>query len=500
MNTPEINTYIESLIAENKALRAENLELRSQLNHIQFQLAEFKRMVFGSKKERFLGNTSEKQTVLELGIEPLAELVVTEKNIPAHTAKVISVKPTNHKGRVPFASHIPRVTTVLQPEGNVEEMVQIGVEVTETIEYNPGSFFVNRTERPKYAEPKTHSVVVAQLPEKALGKSMFGNSFAAHVLVSKFVDHTPEYRMIQILKRSGIQMASSSVNEISAGVSNCLTTAYHSLKEVVLKSQYLQVDEVPMRVLSNQKVGKTDTGYFWVYRDPVNNLVFFDYRPNRTSEGPDDILKDYKGKIQADGYAVYDGFGQREGITLLFCWAHARRYFEKALVSDKDRATWVMEQIQQLYAIERRAKEEGMTFEQRHELRLKESTPLLNAIKLWLDENKPSILPKSPIGKAINYAHSRWEGLTEFINDGKLEIDNNRVENNIRPVTLGRKNYLFAGSHEGAKRAAVFYSFFGTCKLKDINPYNWLKETLDQLPNLKGKDIQSMMPGGYSTL
>ena len=495
IKAPEIKPSNEQLLLENGLLKADVLELNSHVNELKFQLLELRRIIYASKSERFIFPDNSVQLPLDLQVEAIADLEVKTQDIKGHTRTTTQLKPKNHHGRVPFGDHLPRVVTVLMPEGSTEGLEQIGTEVKETIECTPTNIFVNRTECPIFRKKNNEGKLVAKMPEAALGKSMFGNSFASHVLVSKFVDHCPEYRMAQILKRSDVIVATSSLNEIPTMVAHCLRAAYALVIKQVLSASYLQVDETTMRVLTDKKPGKTHRGFYWVYRDPINKLVFFDYQPDRTRAGPAQWLKDFKGRIQSDGYGVYEEIRKLFGIILFFCWAHARRYFEKALKNDKGRASWMMEQIQLLYAIERKAREQNLSYDDRLLLRQRESVPVLAQIKQWLDKNNPSGTPKSPIGKAIHYTLKRWDGLVHYTTDGEAEIDNNWVENNIRPVTLGRKNYLFAGSPDGAGRAVIFYTFFQICKLRGINPYTWLKETLDKIPTLRAADLHTIIPG-----
>ncbi len=206
------------------------------------------------------------------------------------------------------------------------------------------------------------------------------------------------------------------------------------------------------------------------------------------------LLKNFVGYLQADGYSVYDSFGERESITLLNCMAHARRGFEKALDYDKPRAEYAMSMFQKLYDIERKAKQQNLTAEQRHTLRLDQALPVLNELGKWMAETYKTVLPKSPIGKAIAYCIPRWDNLMNYLRDGSLEIDNNLAENAIRPIALGRKNYLFAGSSRGAERAAMFYSFFGTCKKNDVNPFVWLKKVLEVIPEHKVNRLHELLP------
>ena len=247
----------------------------------------------------------------------------------------------------------------------------------------------------------------------------------------------------------------------------------------------------------NKKLkGKCHQGYYWVYNSPIQNAVLFDYRKGRGREGPKQMLKDFKGYLQSDGYSVYDWFGKKEHITLLNCWAHARRYFEKAKDYNKA-ANEVLLKIQKLYAIERFAKNMELSTGERKEIRLEHSLPILNELSKWMAGNLSKHLPKSPMGEALHYTIPRWDNLISYLYDGTLEIDNNLVENAIRPNALGRKNYLFAGSHQSAQRAAMFYSFFGTCRRNEINPFDWLKDVLDRIPEHKANKLNELLPQNW---
>jgi transposase len=268
---------------------------------------------------------------------------------------------------------------------------------------------------------------------------------------------------------------------------------YDVLKKEVLSQDYLQADETPIAVMDKDKQGATHQGYHWVYHAPGIKMVLFDYRPGRGRDGPREILKNFRGHLQADGYNAYKIFDNKP-ITLLNCMAHARRKFEQALDNDKVRAEHVLQQMQKLYAIERKAREENHNHAQRYELRQVESVTVLQSLHDWFKENLRQVLPKSLIGEAISYSLGRWAKLSLYITDGKLEIDNNLVENVIRPVALGRKNYLFAGSHEAAQRSAMLYSFMGTCKLRGVEPLQWLKTTLTKLPDHKANRLHELLP------
>src|SRR5690606_1348121 len=207
-----------------------------------------------------------------------------------------------------------------------------------------------------------------------------------------------------------------------------------------------------IKVLDSDKKGAAHQGYYWVYHAPLAGTVLFDYSPTRGSGAPLAILGSFRGYLQTDGYAVYEKYAKKKEITHLACWAHARREFERALDNDRPRAEKALGYIQRLYAVERKAREAGLDAEGTKQLRLEESFPVANEMGMWIGREMKNTLPKSQIGKAMDYAADRWDPLTEYLKDGSLQIDNNKIENAIRPLALGRKNYLFAGSHEAAQR------------------------------------------------
>ncbi len=260
------------------------------------------------------------------------------------------------------------------------------------------------------------------------------------------------------------------------------------------------MDESTIKVLDSNKKGAAHQGYYWVYHAPLDGIVLFDYSPTRSQMAPKPILDNFKGYLQTDGYAVYQKFAERKDVTHLACWAHARREFERAFDNDKARAQNALGLIQQMYAVERYAREQKLTPKEIKELRLQKSLPVINELGKWIFEELRLVLPKSQIGKAMAYTYSRWDALSAYLHDGCLQVDNNLIENAIRPLALGRKNYLFAGSHEAAQRAAMIYSFFAICKKHDVNPYQWLKFTLDNIMTIKYKNIKDLYPQNYKKL
>ena len=353
---------------------------------------------------------------------------------------------------------------------------------------------MRRYVRPRYVS-EDESFYIAPLPNRPIDKGIPGPGLLAQILMDKFVDHLPVYRQVQRYERLGIKLAESTLGGWLSSTCELLNPLYEALRQSVLGQTYLQADETPIPVLDKKKKSKTHRGYQWAYHSPEIRLVFFEYQPGRGREGPKEHLKDFAGYLQTDGYEVYEWINaQRDDITLLHCMAHARRYFEKALDSDAERAGYTLTEIQKLYAIERHARQADLSDEQRCVLRQEQAVPVLEELHAWLLAQAASVLPKSRIGQAVAYSLRRIKTLSLYTTDGRLEIDNNKIENTIRPIALGRKNYLFAGSHAAAQRIAVFYSLLGSCKLHNIEPYSYLKGVLERLPDHPINQIDDLLP------
>ena len=472
-------------------------KFESEINYLQFQIDQFKRLMFGAKRERFVPEHNELQLTLPFDVEPLAEEKPKQKQTITYTRS--KGKRENHPGRLPLPEHLPVEEIVIEPQEDTTGMKCIGKEVTDQLEMIPAKLFIKRYIRPKYIkvedkETLTHKGIIADLPVFPIEKGIAGPGLLAQIMIDKFVDHLPIYRQIERFKREGVKIPASTINGWQESVCNLLWPLYENLKHRVLSQGYLQVDETPIPVLDKSKNKKTHRGYHWVYYSPLEKTVFFDYNKGRSREGPSKLLKNFKGYLQTDGYKVYDFFENKKEITHLNCMAHARRGFEKALGYDKAKAEYALGMFQKLYDIERQAKENNLSPNQRYELRLDKSLPVLNELGKWIAKTYKTVLPKSPIGLATAYCIPRWDKLMNYLKDGSLEIDNNLAENSIRPIALGRKNYLFAGSHRGAERAAMFYSFFGTCKKNNVNPFDWLKRVLEIIPEHKANKLHELLP------
>jgi transposase len=456
METADQKPTYEELLAQNATLQLEVFQLKEKLSL-------FQRLLFGQKRERFVAQANENQLDLGLDVNEQTTPSEVEKTEEIHYTRRKKSKPQTPPVRQPLPAHLPREEVIIEPQEDVSGMKKIGEEVTEELEYKPGKLYVKRYIRPKYARAEGEGVVIGLLPSRPIEKGLPGPGLLAHVLISKFVDHLPLYRQRKQFKRMGMDIPDSTLGGWVKGGYELLLPLYEAHRGLVIAGDYLMADETPIRVLEDNLPGKSHTGYFWVYYDPLESQVCFDYQPSRGRDGPKEFLKTFQGYLQSDGYGIYDDIASqrlrgdppnqdRNGIIGVGCFAHGRRYFDQAKESDPVRAEWMLLAIQQLYRIERQAREEGMSFEERYRLRQECSQPILNTIKEWLGQEYSQVLPKSLMGKAIGYMLNQWPKLKNYLLDGRLEIDNNLVENAIRPVALGRKNYLFAGSHEGARQ------------------------------------------------
>lgn len=475
-----------------KAEYEQLLATKSEVAYLKFQLAELKRMIFGAKSERYVAPGTDQTSLFELPVEqpieqPKEEITYT-RNKPQEKKQPL---------RLELPSHLPRREEVIEPVDLPVDAKKIGEAVTEVIEYEPANAYVRRIIRPKYIVEQNDEetrIVIAPLPTLPIPKGNAGASMLAHILVSKFVDHLPFYRQRQIFKRQDLDIAESTIGGWFNGGCNLITPLYETLKAKVLACDYLMADETPIPVLTKDKPGATHKGYHWVYYDPVHRLVLFDYQKTRGREGPDELLKNFSGNLQTDGYTAYNNLKNHANITLLACMAHARRKFEHAQDNNPILAAKALKMFQYLYDIERGAREGSLSVDAIKELRQKESKPILDELEAWLKEQIIHTLPKSAIGSAIAYTLTLWPRLVRYIEDGRFYIDNNLIENSIRPVAIGRKNYLFAGSHEAAQQAAVIYSLLGTCKINGIEPFSYLTKTLSVIPDHLASQLDTLLP------
>ncbi len=473
-----------------ETLTFENLQLKQQLDQL-------KKMIFGSRHERFVPtDINPSQLALDIHAEQTAACNIAEakKITYIKAATTVEQKPLTHPGRMKLPESLRREEIIIEPLADVSDCTKMGEEITEVLEWQPGELFVKKYVRIKYAKPQSSGVLIGELPARPLEKAMAGPGLLAQIIIDKYVDHLPLYRQMQRFERAGLKLPYSTIADWVSATCRLITPLYEALKTEVLKSNYLHADETPIKVLDKDKKGATHRGYYWVYQDSIKKTVFFDYQQGRGREGPAGILEDFRGYLQTDGYTVYENFDKRKEITLMHCMAHARRMFHDALENDAVRASYALEQIQKLYTIERICKEQSLNFAELTEIRQQKSVPILESLGKWMKEQYIQCTPKSAIGKALAYSIERWQRLSIYAGNGMLNIDNNPVENSIRPVALGRKNYLFAGSHEAAQRSAMLYSLLSTCKMNGIEPCNWLRNTLEKIAAHPINRISELLP------
>jgi len=489
----EYDAFI-AIKSANETLQSAHDKLQKDYEYVRFELAQLKRLVFGSKSERFKSATPDAQQMSLFDV-PAEEVDVQKEKITYTRKRNEGEKKKPVREELP--AHLPRVEHVMEIKDLPEGAIRVGEVTSEHFEYKQAELYVVKVIRPKYriaSDDESSTFVIAPVFELPLAKSKVGASLLAHLMIGKYVDHLPFYRQVQILKRLGAILPESTISGWFRGTCELLLPLYQELIKLMLDTDYLMADETPIAVLTKDKPGSTHKGYHWVYNDPIRKLAVFDYQTSRGREGPKAFLKNYSGNLQTDGYVAYNDLSNKN-ISLMACMAHARRKFDQAKGNDPDRAETALKLFQKLYATERKAREAEMDHEQTRLLRLEEAQPVLSELKSWLDEEILKVTPAGGIGRAIAYTLNLWPRLIRYLEQGRFHIDNNLIENIIRPVALGRKNYLFAGSHDAAQNAAMFYSFMATCKLNDINPEIWLKHVLSVIRTHPVERLHELLPG-----
>jgi transposase len=454
-------------------LERELKEARYDNDLLQLKIADLLRRLYGQSSEKLtpgqldlLGDAQEPEDV------PDDE--ATHETPPEKRRKA-------RGGRKPLPEDLPRERVVHEvPEEERacgccgKTMEPFAEDITEELEYVPAKLFVREHVRPKYAcQTCQEGVKQAPLPPRPIEKGRPGPGLLAHVLVSKYVDHLPLYRQSRIFGRFGIDLARSTLCDWVAVCVEELEPIVAKLRRAVLAAKVVQADETPITVLQHHDERKRSQGWLWVYRGKEGETVF-DFRPTRARDGPREFLADYEGYLQRDGYQGYGGLSPE--IVEIGCWAHARRKFHEAKASSPEESAIALQLVGKLYAIERETKD--LAPEERAARRRAQATPILDAFAVRLDAWQKDALPKSPLGQAVFYAKAQWPTLVRYVEDGDLEIDNNAVERAIRGVAVGRKNWLFAGSYEGARRAAVLYSLVESCKAQDVEPFAYFADVL----------------------
>lgn len=484
----ELSTLRELVSQLQGALSAAQIENKL----LRQKLELFLKRYFGGGKNESLDSKQ-----LEL---LLAGLAAASTPSPANTKPVPTpTRPaTARPVRQALPAHLETERVVLEPEEVQQQPAgwrKLGEEVTEELDWKPAKFIKRLYIRPKYTNAER--IVIAPLPARLIEKGLPGAALMAQVMTGKYEDHQPLYRQEKIYERLGVKLPRQTLSGWVDVAADWLSPIYREMKAGLLAGSYLQADETPIRYLDPDVKGKSQQGWLWTYRHPHGDVVF-EWNISRSREGPRQFLKDFKGKLQTDGYGVYESLARERngGLILIGCWAHARRGFHEALGEGRA-AAWLVGQIGQLYAVEKALRERRAGPALRAALRAWQSRPVLVRLRRALEIIRRRVLPKSLLGQAIDYTLSRWEALSRYVDDGRLEIDNNLVENAIRPTALGKKNFLFIGHPEAGQRSAVIYSVLGSCRRLGINPAEYLQDLFERLPKATTSQIKSLTPAAW---
>jgi transposase len=464
------------------------------------ELAHHKRMRFANKSEAF--SPEQRELFQESWNVDLAAIEAELDELAQH----IATKPRKHRptGRQILPAHLPRIEHRHEPDSCTcgqcgSELIKIGEDVSEQLDIEPARFFVHRHIRPQYACRDCETITAAPLPAAIIDAGLGSPGLYAWVLTQKFLDHIPLYRIEQIGARHGVELARSTQSQWVGRIGVGLQPLAERLGERLLQRNILHADETPVPQLDPGK-GKTKRAYLWAYRsndlddkhDPP--IVVFDYQPNRSGAHAQHFLRHWRGSLMVDDFVGYKQlFARERGITELGCMAHARRkFFDLFAANSHPIAGQALEQFRELYNIEREGKH--LNIDARQGLRKNQAKPLLKDMHAWLLAMRLNVAEGSALANAIDYSLKRWAALVRYAETGDLPIDNNAVENTIRPIALGKRNWLFAGSERAGKRAAAIQSLLGTAKLNGIEPYAWLKDTLEKLPAWPNTRIDELLP------
>ena len=471
--------------------RAQNQILLAKIDGLQHQLDKLLRLLYGKKSER---NVSDK--------DKASGENKADQHKEGSTAKTPSSKQQNGRNRLP--DYLERKVTTYDINdsdkqcdvcGNQRKC--FGKDVSEQLEFIPAKLYVLQHVRLKYVCPCCHgNIIAAPMPSNPIHKGLAGPHLLAEVIVSKYCDHLPLHRQEQRWKRLGMELPRSTLCDWVSQCAGLFEPLVNAMKEDMLLLQSLHTDDTPVPV---QAKNKTHKGRLWVYVSGRNQrfmCTIYDYTVSRSQQGPQTFLKNYKGYLHADAYAGYDKLYETGEIIELACFAHARRNFYDITqaVEGPSLADEALEFIGKLYAIEDYIR--SMTTIERYYYRKRHTKPILKKFKSWLSRHQrgKKILPKSPIGQAISYSLNHWRALNNFLGFGDASVDNNTAERAIKPLVIGRKNWLFAGSHQGAKNTAILYSLIETCKQNNINPSTYLADVLQRLPTQLMKNIRELLP------
>ncbi len=495
-------------------------EQQSTIDQLQRELAQAKHFVEQLLRSRY-GPRSERVDPNQLSMFDAGD---SDDSAPVPISPVEAPNPLlvrehlrrgGGRGRLP--DHLPR-EVVDHDLAEVEKLCpccgesrqRIGCETSEQLEFVPAVLKVIEHRRWKYACRRCEEqVIIAPVPDKPIAKGLPGPGLLSSIVVGKYADHLPLYRLEDVFARSGVELSRSTLCRWAMQAAAILEPVYQTMVERVRSSESIHTDDTPVPVL-DASLPKTRTARFWVYcGDWRNPFTVYDYTTSRKRDGPVEFLKSFEGYLHADAFAGYDGIYAAGSVKQVLCWAHARRKFYDARTVQPEIAHIALAYIARLYRVERDAKEvigpDGLESEQawlvwhqqRLELRQRHSLPMLGEFRQWLQATEQSVLPKSPIGQALQYVLPRWDGLVRYCENGALSIDNNLSERSVRPVAIGRKNYLFMGSDHGGKAAAILYSIMASAKANQVEPFAYVRDLLSQLSGCSPPAVATLLPDAW---
>lgn len=520
-----VEEQLKSALAEVEKLRravvekdAKLTEKDAQIKQLNDTLLWFRKKIFGQMSEKHLPLDPNQLSLFEQEHLTDQERARLNKEVEASLQQMIKtiavkVKPSR---RNLDTTGLPIEVVDIYPEGTTDEdgklrpeYIEIGTDESSHLEHIAARTYIEKTvvhkimlNTDKEKLPEERRILSAKLPLSPVSRCMAGATVLSDLIIGKFMYHLPFYRQIQQYKESGITISDSTLGGWYEAAVDKLQILYNILRQHILSSEYIQIDESVIPVIDNEK-HKVRKGYEWCVRDAIRGAVMFYYdQGSRGGKIAREILGTYTGNIQCDGYTAYEQFEKNADITVYGCWAHARRKFVDALTENRHLATEAICFIRKLYKVEADADAACLDVDSRKQQRLKISYPTICLFEKWMEETYVKVLPKSMLANAIEYTHSLLPRLSRYVNDGRINIDNNLIENAIRPLALGRKNYLFCGNDASAYRAAIVYSLISTCKAADVDPRSWMEDVLKKIPYYKRdkRDMAQLLPYNWKNL
>jgi len=485
----ELLQIIEQLKQENALLKEALAQRDRRIAELEKRVDYLCRQLYGVKSEK----VSPDQLSLMLGDQPTPAPVAPPKTITVE--RRVTAK---GQGAMRLPKNIPVEEVVIEPlevQACRPVWEKVSEDRTETLDYQPGRLFKRVYVRPKYVRVSDRKLTQAPMPPRPIEKCVAEPGLLAQVVLSKYDRHQPLYRQKQQWELTqGVVLPRPLLSNWVRHVADLFSPVYGQIKREVFAHRYLQVDETPVRYLDEAIKGKCGQGYFWLYGHP-RDYVWVDWQVSRGQDGPKAHLKNYEGRLQTDGYGVYESLCQQNKMMIpVGCWAHARRKFFEAQEEDPPWAGQVLALIGQLYMIERDAKNRPPP--ERKELRQSQAVPVLAQLHTLL--KSAFKLPASGLGNAVDYALKRWTQLNRYVEDGELEIDNNLLENTIRPTAIGKKNWMFIGHPDAGQRSAILYTIILSCRRLELNPHAYIRDYLTQVPTLNANKAALLTPKNWS--